>query len=71
MSCEAIVRHAGAFRCQSPQGSLDTATGPPDLVLQANEELTVSFSSVLANDTAIVSIWYNENMAGTTVSLAH
>jgi hypothetical protein len=67
----AEVNHAGFFRCASPQGGLDTATGPPDVVQQANEEVTVYFTGGTPGTTAIVNWWYNENPTGTTISWAH
>jgi hypothetical protein len=70
-TCWAVIEVNGFFLCSTPQGSLDTATGPPDTVLQPGDEMTVLFVSAHPNDLASVGIWYNENPVGTTMSTAH
>lgn len=61
----------GAFLCATPQGSLDTATGPPDVILNATDLLSGLWSNGVAGDTVVMNIWYNENPVGTTYSSAH
>lgn len=61
----------GFFVCGSPQGSLDTATGPPDIVLTPGDDLTVAWINASPGDIATVGIWYNENPVGTTYSTSH
>lgn len=70
-TCQVQILHNGFFLCASPQGSLDTATGPPDVVINPQDDLTVTFTGGSPNDTATVGIWYNENPVGTTISLTH
>lgn len=67
--CEIQVN--GFFVCGSPQGSLDTATGPPDTVLTPNDTLTVTWINASPGDIATVGIWYNENPVGSTMSMSH
>ena len=73
--CE--ILHNGFFLCASPQGALDTATGPPDIVVKPGDDLTVLWVAGAAptppqtTNLATVGIWYNENPVGTTVSLTH
>jgi hypothetical protein len=68
---QAEVQINGFFVCGSPQGSLDTATGPPDLVLKPGDDLTITWINASPGDLALVGIWYNENPVGTTVSFSH
>lgn len=70
-SCVVQLVLNNAFLCATPQGSLDTATGPPDVVLNASDILSAVWSNGIVGDTIIVNIWFNENPVGTTVSLAH
>jgi len=70
-TCVVILYVNGYFLCASPQGSLDTATGPPDVVLNAHDVLTAQWQQGVPNDPINVGIWYNENPAGTTMSTAH
>lgn len=65
------IQHNSFFLCGSPNGWRDTATGPPDIVLQPGDDLVVTFAYANANDLATVGIWYNENPVGTTTSTAH
>jgi hypothetical protein len=69
--CYAEIWHAGFFRCASPQGSMDTATGPPDMVCSPNETIQIRWFAGQPGDNATASIWYNENPSGTTVSYSH
>lgn len=59
------------FLCATPQGSLDTATGPPDVVLNSSDTLTAAWQQGSPGDIINVGIWYNENPVGTTYSTAH
>lgn len=65
------VLHNGFFLCASPQGALDTATGPPDIVVKPGDDLTVQWINGVAADLATVGIWYNENPVGSTTSFTH
>ena len=70
-TCQVEVLHNNFFLCGSPSGSLDTATGPPDVVVRPSDFLAVVWTGGVHNDLATVGIWYNENQTGTTISLAH
>lgn len=70
-TCVVILYVNGAFLCATPQGSLDTATGPPDVVLSVSDILTATWELGTPGDTVTVNIWFNENPVGTTVSLSH
>jgi hypothetical protein len=70
-TCVVILYVNGAFLCATPQGSLDTACGPPDVVLNSTDTLTATWQLGTVGDTVTVGIWYNENPSGTTISLAH
>lgn len=59
------------FLAGTPTGWQDTATGPPDIVLRPGDRLSVIFAFGNPNDLATVSIFYNENVVGTTTSSAH
>ena len=61
----------GAFLCATPQGSLDTATGPPDVVLNSADKLTAQWINGVFGDPLTVNIWFNEHPVGTTRSTAH
>jgi len=39
-SCIVVLSINGAFLCSTPQGSMDTATGPPDVILNVSDILT-------------------------------
>lgn len=68
---QAEIQVNGFFVCGSPQGSLDTATGPPDIVIKPGDDLTVTWINASPGDIATVGIWYNENPVGTTLSFTH
>jgi hypothetical protein len=70
-TCVVILYVNGAFLCASPQGSIDTATGPPDLVLNSSDKLLAEWQLGTIGDTVTVNIWYNENPVGTTMSISH
>lgn len=70
-SCQVEIQKNGYFLCASPQGALDTATGPPDIVLQPTDILEAIFIHGAPNDTATISLWYNENQVNTTYSTSH
>jgi hypothetical protein len=70
-TCVVILYVNGAFLCASPQGSLDTATGPPDIVINSSDLLTAEWQLGTVGDEVTVNIWYNENPVGTTYSMAH
>lgn len=70
-NCVAAIYFNGFFLCATPQGSMDTATGPPDVVIQPGDLLTVEFTAAPPNDTVSVGIWFNENPVGTTYSSSH
>lgn len=69
--CVCEIQHNGFFLCVSPQGSMDTATGPPDIIVGPGDILTVKWFSATADDLATVGLWFNENDTGTTVSFTH
>lgn len=68
---EVEITHNGFFLCGSPQGSLDTATGPPDIVVRASDFLAITWANGPAGQLATAGVWYNENPTGTTISTAH
>lgn len=70
-SCICQIQHNRFFLCVSPQGSMDTATGPPDIVVGPGDILTVIWFAGQSKDLATVGLWYNENDVGTTVSFTH
>ena len=70
-ACTCEVRHNGFFLCNSLQGWKDTAVGPPDIVVQPGDMLSVNWINGAAKDEATVGVWYNENPTGTTYSTAH
>lgn len=70
-TCTAEIRHNGFFLCSTAQGSKDSATGPPDCVVQASDMFSIYWFNGQPNDQATVGIWFNENPAGTTYSSAH
>lgn len=69
--CAVLILHNGFFLCGTPQGSRDTATGPPDTVVKTSDTLIVEWYAGAPYDTATAAIWYNENPVGTTTSSAH
>lgn len=69
--CLVILYVNDNFLCASPQGSLDTATGPPDVILNSADTLTAQWQQGSPGDDITVGIWYNENPVGTTISTAH
>jgi hypothetical protein len=70
-TCIVVISVNGAFLCSSPQGSGDTATGPPDTVLGASDTMTIQWTQGTPGDQVIANLWYNENVDGTTFSSAH
>lgn len=70
-SCVCELLHNGFFLCVSPQGAMDTATGPPDIVVGPGDILTAKWFNGHPNDLATVGFWYNENDTGTTISFTH
>jgi hypothetical protein len=70
-NCIAAIYLNGFFLCATPQGALDTATGPPDVVIQPGDLLTVEFTAASPNDTVSVGLWFNENPVDTTYSASH
>lgn len=70
-SCIVFLTVNGAFLCATPQGSLDTASGPPDIILNSSDVLTANWRNGMPGDVVIVNIWFNENPVGTTMSTAH
>jgi hypothetical protein len=69
--CSCNILYNGFFLCGTFQGWQDTATGPPDAVLQPNDRLMIQFNGGAPGDTATVGIWFNENPTNTTYSTAH
>lgn len=67
-ACVCEIRHNGYFLCVSPQGSMDSATGPPDIVVRAGDSLSANWYRATPGDLATVGIWYNENPIGSTLS---
>jgi hypothetical protein len=55
----------GFFLAATTQGSGDTATGPPDIILSRSDILTIAFSGGNPGDKTNVGIWYTEQNAGT------
>jgi hypothetical protein len=70
-SCIVILYVNSNFLCATPQGSLDCATGPPDVILNATDILTAAWQGGMPGDPINVGIWYNENAVGGTYSTAH
>jgi hypothetical protein len=70
-ACIAELHQNGFFLCASSQGSKDTATGPPDVVILPNDTLSILWFNATPNDTATAGVWYNENPKSTTYSSAH
>lgn len=70
-TCVVILYVNGAFLCATPQGSLDTATGPPDVILNAHDLLTAQWQNGVVGDPLTVNIWFNENPVGSTFSASH
>lgn len=70
-ACIVVISVNGAFLCSTPQGSMDTATGPPDTVIGVSDVLTIQWLQGMPGDQVIANIWYNENVDGTTFSSAH
>lgn len=70
-NCTARIFHNGFFLCASAAGSLDSADGPPDVVVMPNEMLRVQWYNGTSGDVATAGVWYNENPKGTTYSSAH
>lgn len=66
--CEAQVLYNTFFLCATPQGWLDTATGPPYPIVSAANPITVSWAYGTEGDQATVSILYVENPSGSTVA---
>lgn len=59
-NCIAEIHHNGFFLCGSTQGSKDTATGPPDCVVQPKDTFTIMWSSGPPNGYGNLGVWYNE-----------
>ena len=70
-TCVVILYVNGAFLCATPQGSGDTATGPPDVILSTTDILTATWQLGTIGDTVTVNIWFNENPVNTTYSSSH
>jgi len=63
-NCIVILYVNGNFLCATPQGSLDTAYGPPNVILRSTDVLTAVWSNGFPADPLTVGIWYNENPVG-------
>lgn len=75
-NCYAELRHNGFFLCGTANGSKDSATGPPDCIVQPHESFSCMWfngvASIPGNPIqATMGVWYNENPQGTTYSSAH
>lgn len=70
-TCVVVLYVNGAFLCASPQGSMDTATGPPDVVLGSSDVLLAQWQLGTIGDTVTVNVWFNENPVGMTSSMSH
>lgn len=70
-ACTVEIHWNNYFLCGSNQGFKDCATGPPDVIVGADDTLLILWSNVNLGDVCQASIWYNENPAGTTYSTAH
>jgi|SRR5215469_3457576 len=66
--CIVILYVNGYFLCATPQGSLDTATGPPDVILTSSDILTAAWQQASPGDNINVGIWYNEKPVGYTTT---
>lgn len=64
--CQAEIRHNGFFLCSTPQGTKDTATGPPATICKPNDEITIQWINAIPGDLATVSFFYDENPVGTS-----
>lgn len=62
-NCQAVLQYNKLFLAFSPIGSIDTATGPPNVVIKPNDILTIVWVGGAANDTATITIWYDEEVA--------
>lgn len=65
-NCIVVLNINGNFLCATPQGSLDTATGPPDVILRATDIMQAQWQNAIPGDPIEVGIWYNENPVGTS-----
>lgn len=65
-NCIVILYINGNFLCATPQGSLDTAVGPPNVILRATDVLTAQWQNGFPGDPLTVGIWYNENPVGSS-----
>jgi hypothetical protein len=63
-SCIVQLMINGCFLCATPQGSLDTATGPPDVILNSTDVLGAFWSAGIPGDTVVVNVWYDEAPVG-------
>jgi len=70
-SCGVEVRHNGFYLCASTHGSKDSASGPPDCVVEPKDTFTIRWFNGKPGDQANLAVWYNENQVGTTYSTAH
>lgn len=70
-TCIVIISINGNFLCSTPQGSMDTACGPPDAVIGVSDVMTIQWLQGMPGDQVVANIWYNENPDGTTFSTAH
>lgn len=64
-NCVGALYHNGAYLHSTPIGSLDSASGPPYVILNSTDVLTIAWTGGLAGDQATATIWYEEYPAGT------
>lgn len=58
----------GFFLCATYHAGQDTAVGPPDVILQRGDVLSIQFITGTPGDLVQVSIWYTEYPAGTVTA---
>jgi len=69
--CQAQITYNGFFVCGTAQGSLDTAVGPPNLIIRPSEVIQVQWILGVPHDQVTVGIYYYENPIGTTAGAVH
>ena len=66
VGCVGAVFHNDSYLHSTPNGSLDAAAGPPYPIVGPGDVFTVSWTGGHPGDQATVTIWYEENPAGTS-----
>lgn len=60
VGCTAVIRRNGIFVAGSPQGSSDTAYGPPAILLRTGDQLTVTWAGLTKGDQGKATAFYAE-----------